>query len=428
MAGAAWQVEPRVTSATFIHKPGKNTSLGLRLVAAGCISSAIALSSATTLRLEGWPLGVGEGLALACIALRWANPAMRSTSSFEDFTSGGVGAFRMLLLAVLVSASFSTVAAPWLVGPVQAATGEQALRNLLALWLVCAFSEAAVTLAVGYRLRALGLAALCTTVGLHLVLLVISLVSGAPWAAAMWYQDTRFAGLAENPNQLGLSLVAAASAAAALAPGSAAGSVVAIAATIGLVVLALATRSDASLLALAVLGLLAVIVHLPSWCVYSRSDRTAAAGAGFVVLMALFALATLPLLADIASRIYDEGAQGSDRMHLWSSAFEAGLSSPVVGLGLAAHARLPGHAGAHEAHNTFLDWWAMTGALGTAVLILLLAGAGLDMKRCGNRLGLCGLAALAVFSAFHLVLRQPAFWFAIGICYAAGASRLRSLD
>ena len=402
-------------------------SAGLRRITAGTIAATIALSSATTLRLQGLPLGIGEGLALACIALRWMDPMLRRPSLRDD-SDAAVGAYRTLLLAVLVSASISTVAAPWLVGSVEAAPAEQALRNLLALWLVCAFAEAAVTLAIRYRLRDLGLTALTATVGIHLVLLATSLTSGTSWARSMWYEDARFAGLAENPNQLGLSLVAATCAAAALANGSSARPVTGIVLALGLAALALATRSDASLLALGAFGMLAVILYAPAWGTRARADLPSAAAAGAAVLLALLALAVLPLLAEIAGGIYGEGAQGSDRMHLWSSAFEAGMSSPVVGLGPAAHARLPGYPGAHEAHSTFLDWWAMTGALGAAVLVLILAGAGWDMARHGNRLGLCGLAALAVFSAFHLVLRQPAFWFALGMCYAAGASRLRAPD
>jgi hypothetical protein len=37
---------------------------------------------------------------------------------------------------------------------------------------------------------------------------------------------------------------------------------------------------------------------------------------------------------------------------------------------------------------------------------------------------LCGLT---IFSIFHLIVRHPAFWFAIAICLAAAESRKASL-
>ena len=67
----------------------------------------------------------------------------------------------------------------------------------------------------------------------------------------------------------------------------------------------------------------------------------------------------------------------------------------------------------------------MTGALGVAVLVMLLVDAGRRLARTGNPIGLAGLAALAVFASFHFVLRQPAFWCAIGLCYAATAPSMR---
>lgn len=427
MAGTSRQAGLRVTSSSSVDSPGVGASAGLRHLATGLIAVTIALSSATMLRLHGLPLGIGEGLALGCIALRWLGPELRRPTLHED-SVGGLGAYRILLLAVLATASISTIAAPWLAEPTKAAPAGQALRNLLALWLACAFAEATVTLVIRGRLRGVGLAALTTTVCVHAALLTISVASSAPWARSMWYEDARFAGLAENPNQLGLTLVAATCAAAALAQGSVARPLPGVAVAIGLATVALATRSDATLLALGAFCLLAVVLYAPVWSARARTVFPAAAAMSLVGLLALFALAALPLLAEVVVRIYGEGAQGSDRMHLWSSAFEAGLSSPVVGLGPAAHSRLPGYPGAHEAHSTFLDWWTMTGALGTAVLMLMFAGAAWDMARRGNRLGLCGLSALAVFSAFHLVLRQPAFWFALGMCYAASAFRHRVSD
>ena len=404
---------------------GTSGHAGLRVISIATITAAIALSSATTLRVQGLPVGIGEVLAFACIALRWIDPTARAPAAGEDF-GGGVRTFRALLLAVLASAAVSTVAAPWVVGPVKAAPPEQAMRNLLALWLACAFAEATTTLAVRHRLQHLGMTVLTATVGLHGALLAISLVANASWAKSMWYGQERFAGLAENPNQLGLCLVATACAAAALAARSTVRPWMVAAVMPGLAGLALATRSEASLLALGVLCLLAILLHAPGWSAFAQQDRKAAGAAGFAVLLAMFALAASPLLTESAGRLYDAGAQGSDRMHLWSSAFEVGMTSPVIGLGPAAHALLPGYPGAHEAHSTILDWWTMTGALGTAVLVWLFAGAGWDMAQRGNRWGLCGLAALVVFSAFHLVIRQPAFWFALGMCYAAGAQRLHA--
>jgi O-antigen ligase len=393
------------------------------MLATGLAAGAIALSSATQLRLAGAPVGIGELLAAACIVLRWIDPWPVGPAARRD-ESAVLEPFRRLAAAMLFAASLATVVAPFWAGGAQAAPVEQAMRNLAALWAAVLFGEAVATLALRHRIVGLGAAALCATLVLHVGLLALALLPGRPEFRMLWYEGARFTGLAENPNQLALAMVAAGCAAAAgagrtIGAAGATGTVLAFAALLAF------ARSDAGLLAFAGFAALAMVLAAPRWLDAAHRHRPSAYGAAVLALACAAALASLPWIDALADRVYGEGAQGSDRLALWTSALAAGLDSPLFGLGPGAHARIDGYPGAHEAHNTWIDWWSMTGALGVAVLVMLLVDAGRRLARTGNPIGLAGLAALAVFASFHFVLRQPAFWCAIGLCYAATAPSMR---
>jgi hypothetical protein len=79
-----------------------------------------------------------------------------------------------------------------------------------------------------------------------------------------------------------------------------------------------------------------------------------------------------------------------------------------------------------EAHNTLLDLFTQGGLLAVGAFIWLSAAA----LRTAWRAQLAGLVAmigaLASFSMFHLVLRQPVFWFVIVLSLLA-ATRLPSV-
>jgi O-antigen ligase len=397
-----------------------------RALAVALAAGAVALSSATQLRLSGMPVGIGEALAAACVALRWLDPWPPSPAARRD-ERAVLEPFRRLAAAMLLAASLATVVAPWWVGAAQAAPVEQAVRNLAALWAAALFGEAVATLAVRHRIVELGATMLYATLALHVALLALALLPGRPALHTLWYEGTRFTGFAENPNQMALAMLAAGCAAAAGAERAmgAAGATLAALAFAGLLAFA---RSDAGLLAFAAFAALATVFALPRWITAAPRHRPSALAAAMVVIACAAVLAAIPLIDAVADRVYGEGAQGSDRLALWSSALEAGLRSPVFGLGPGAHARIDGYPGAHEAHNTWIDWWSMTGGLGTAVLVALLGTAAWRLARSGNATGLAGLAALAVFASFHLVLRQPAFWCAVGLCFAASAPSMRERD
>jgi O-antigen ligase len=80
-----------------------------------------------------------------------------------------------------------------------------------------------------------------------------------------------------------------------------------------------------------------------------------------------------------------------------------------------------------EAHNTLLDILTQGGLLAVVSLVWLVGATFLLTYRTrldGLTVLLCGLT---IFSIFHLIVRHPAFWFAIAICLVAAEGRKASL-
>lgn len=102
--------------------------------------------------------------------------------------------------------------------------------------------------------------------------------------------------------------------------------------------------------------------------------------------------------------------QGSVRSSLWYHAIAAIRRSPIVGFGPGAHSGFQGPFGGEEAHNTLLDWTTQTGVLGLLILALYLGWIFYTVAHYGNRPLTGMLLGLALFSIFHLTLRQPLFW------------------
>ena len=78
-----------------------------------------------------------------------------------------------------------------------------------------------------------------------------------------------------------------------------------------------------------------------------------------------------------------------------------------------------------EAHNTMLDLFTQGGLLAVMSFAWLFALAFLVTFRAR----LAGLSTLlfglGVFAVFHLIVRQPLFWFAISLCLVAGFDAIK---
>jgi O-antigen ligase len=136
------------------------------------------------------------------------------------------------------------------------------------------------------------------------------------------------------------------------------------------------------------------------------------------------------------------------RLQAWRQAIDRGLESGMLGLGPGPHLPIPPwiRAGRQdssgepanlehpkvngtpnfEAHNTLLDIFTQGGLLAVLSLVWLVAATFLLTWRArldGLTVLICGLT---IFSIFHLIVRHPAFWFAIAICLVAAESRKAS--
>jgi O-antigen ligase len=133
------------------------------------------------------------------------------------------------------------------------------------------------------------------------------------------------------------------------------------------------------------------------------------------------------------------------RFQAWRQAIDRGLESGMLGLGPGPHLPIPpwileGRQDSSgepkylehpkvsgtpnfEAHNTLLDIFTQGGILAVLSLVWLVGSTFLLTYRTrlvGLTVLLCGLT---IFSVFHLIVRHPAFWFAIAICLVAAESR-----
>lgn len=187
----------------------------------------------------------------------------------------------------------------------------------------------------------------------------------------------------------------------------------------------------------------------PEWRMSFRS-----AFAWIVVLVLPIALALFaplgPMIADeagvLAKDMSKEGGKATAReadlrFHLWGQAIQRGVDAHLLGLGPGPHLSIPTElvaarqsknqpiniahptAGAvpnFEAHNTPLDLFAQGGVLADLAFVWL----SVSTIRIGYRGGLDALTVLVgglvMFGMFHLIIRQPIFWYSIGYCLVGG--------
>ena len=113
----------------------------------------------------------------------------------------------------------------------------------------------------------------------------------------------------------------------------------------------------------------------------------------------------------LANQTNADRSQVNIRLCLWRNALAAIQYAPLTGMGPGPHAGFIKPFDGEEAHNTLLDWGTQVGLVGAAALVGYLAWLLWQvMRRRYYELGAM-LLALYCFAMFHLVLRQPLFWF-----------------
>ncbi|HEX8671645.1 MAG TPA: hypothetical protein VF710_07140 [Longimicrobium sp.] len=373
---------------------------------------AVALSLTTANQLRIGPVGPGELMLLAWMAVRVAAMTVqravfvpREGRPVLLFWAGAV----VLLLAGWLS-KLLVVGIP---------QRNAAFYDTFAF----TFTAGAIVLYIlqrdlGVRVRATAAYMLPVQL-LPLAFLMLARFAGVTGAGPLkfWY-GARFTGLSSNPNQAALAILPIPLAALYfLAQSRTAGRKAWWAGIAGLAALVgLATLSDGLVLAWAACAMMLATVLLYR-IVSVRSGSILRQGLMRVVIPVTLlgcAGAIVPPALAIATGKAEElsgSSQGSDRIHIWSNGLRAAASSPLVGLGPGAHSGHDAPFEGFESHNTYIDWGASTGLLGVFMYLGLLCWAGFRAFRDRSAARLTILLALVVFSTFHYVLRQPSFWF-----------------
>lgn len=382
------------------------------------VGAGILLTSATQLRVEGWPIGPGEivlGLGLLVMAVSMARYGPR--------INGGLS--RPWLWFWL--AGMASMMAGWVVGIVSAESLPTSGRDAVAY----GFSALMVALLVFNPRPAetVSTALRVVLAGTPLVigsLAAIAIVGKSTGPVNVWYEGVRFRAWAANPNQLALLLAPQPWFALGVRRDSRHPWVWTMA--VGIVVLlGISTGSDA-LIAAWLCGAI-VIGSFACFDILSRARRTVLrAGTTYVVLPLVLLTGMILVGADIAewigqraSATYLLAGQGPDRLARWWFGLQALATSPIVGLGPGSFSGTHAPFSGGEAHNTPIDWATSTGLVGLAALVLLLGWVGRRVVQSADRWAGAALLVLLIFLSLHYMLRQPAAWFYLVVLSTAGA-------
>ena len=271
-----------------------------------------------------------------------------------------------------------------------------------------------------------------------------------------WYWD-RMRGWSENPNQLGLFCAAHALLTlhlAETAPGAASRSA-ALACGAFSVIVGRLSKSDTFSIVLVTAIPVFCALKFRAWLVSLGPALTMRSAVAWIAVIGvpIFLLSAAPLAYSFANQAEGfakglskgSGKEASDeadlRLNSWSDALSRGLESGMLGLGPGPHLQIPAilvaarvnengpknieHPEANaapnfEAHNTVLDLFTQGGLLAVASFVWVLGSTFVVTFKA--RLAGLGtlLFGLGVFAVFHLIVRQPIFWFAISLCLVAG--------
>jgi hypothetical protein len=401
------------------------------------LALGIVLTTASQLRLPAVPLGVGEvclvlWLVLASLRLavsgRICNPrAMLQISSFWacfafalsvgtclaflyqelDLESMLHDAFAYLLVAAITCLIAATIPA------------DGSLRQTE--WLLIAFWNIALVLqlAMGWDF--------------------ISLPSVDPW-----YWD-RFRGWAENPNQVAINCAIFTPLSLGLALSAKGfGRIAGYFSCVLTFFVGRLTKSDTFLVAMVTAFALFLVLRIRTWLTSSehRSGLRFAvavfvtiAAVPLSVSLAPYAVATADDFESLAiSLAKDRGGEGTQRtaalrLLLWQDALHRGLESGSLGLGPGPHLAKPNVVNHRalpnpfEAHSTLLDIFTQGGLLAVIAVCGLFASIFILALRARLDALAALMAALAIFSISHFILRHPVVWVALALGLILGSSR-----
>jgi hypothetical protein len=118
----------------------------------------------------------------------------------------------------------------------------------------------------------------------------------------------------------------------------------------------------------------------------------------------------LPAITSVEQVYYQGDDELAVRATLAVNGLKAIFLSHLIGYGPGCYSGLERPLEGSEAHNTLVDWGTNAGVIGMVAMILLIVWLAHGLWRAGYFSLLAGLAALVVFSQFHHVLRHPIVW------------------
>lgn len=237
-----------------------------------------------------------------------------------------------------------------------------------------------------------------------------------------WESGARLYGFSKNPNQLAFfCLVSLLTAGAYLDVENRSFSRVLVAATLILLALIVGYYSSSDALIFSLILFVVSFMLLTAFIAPVRSYWM-----GVIRLLVFFGILIIVLCAllnvndliEYFEAVADEGEQGSIRFVLWSNGVDAVMQSPIWGWGPGAWSGLSGPLQGAEAHNTYIDWATKTGVVGLALLLYLNLSVLYLLFRAKKVFFASCLVGIFTFSVFHLVIRQPGYWFVLSYCLA----------
>ena len=383
----------------------------------GCLGAAVALSPLTALRFFSGvgPTDIFLGISLiATLILLRVNPAVLSESKVYQPGSVSLYRFWILTLPFLV---FTTLLNAALSGTGYNSYLQQLIPYFPAALLV--FSMHAIA---------------ARPFLLHLLIkhfLIMSFIVGFIYSAlvtaqvsSFYLEDIRFMGFSENPNQVAdesFATILVCLIYPILFPNLST-KLKYLTYVTGCFALIYGIASDAATFFLALL----FVAGLYGSLLFARYMKTNTILAFFGLLaMVMIILFNEAAIVDHATSFVDSALQHKQRGDedviryiLWENGIDAGMASPIIGNGAGAWSGLQAPFHATESHNTFIDWFSITGFPGLA-LWLFEIGVVMFRFRWSNPAPQIFFAGLIIFSFFHFVFRHPFFWFAAMLCAMA---------
>lgn len=407
------------------------------MITNGLLALGIVLTTASQLRLPAVPLGVGE----VCLVLWLAIATLRLVASRRICNERAM----LQITAFWACFAFALSVGTCLAFLRQELDPDSMLHDAIAYLLVAAITCLMVaTMEADVALRQ----AEWLLVAFWNVALVLQIALG--WSIINlpsvdpWYWD-RFRGWAENPNQVALycAVLTPLSLSLALSArgfGRIAGS---FSCLLSFFVGRL-TKSDTFLIAMVTATALFLVLRLRTWLTspehrfglrFPVAVFVTIAAVPLLLALAPYAVATADDFESLAiSLAKDRGGEATQRtaslrLQLWEDALHRGLESGSLGLGPGPHLEKPNVANNRllptpfEAHSTLLDVFTQGGLLGVIAVCSLLASVFILALRAKLDALAALMAALAIFSISHFILRHPIVWFALALGLILGSPR-----